>query len=216
MPGFGEAPGSRLPDERPVLYYITDRLQIHGRSLAVQARRAARWGVDYIQIREKDLPDRELYALACRVLESVGSTPVRVLINARADIALAAGAHGVHLPARGMRASAVRSWTPEGFLIGVSAHSVAEARRAGREGADYALFGPVFYTPSKAPYGPPLGLACLRRACGSVSIPVLGLGGIRPERVAAVLDAGAAGVAGITLFQRDIWAERVPPRFRSR
>ena len=126
--------------------------------------------MDCIQIREKDLSDRELFELVCRLVALASATPCKVLVNGRADIALAAGAHGVHLPARGLYASHLRAWLPRGFLIGVSVHSLSEARLAVRAGADYLLLGPIFPTPSKMQYGTPLGLAYLRGVCRLVSL----------------------------------------------
>lgn len=157
-----------------------------------------------MQIREKDLPDRDLYQLAAAAVKMARNTGTRILVNGRADIALAAGAHGVHLPAVGLQSAILRSWVSDQFLVGISVHSVVEARRAAAAGADYVLFGPVFPTVSKMRYGPPLGLAALRRVCASVRIPVIGLGGIHPESVPSVLAAGAAGIAGISLFQQDV------------
>ncbi len=161
-------------------------------------------GVDFIQIREKDLPDRPLFELASQAVTLARGTLCKVLVNGRPDIALAAGAHGVHLPSRGLHASDLRSWLPGDFLVGVSVHSIREAMQAQREGADYVLLGPVFLTPSKVLYGPPLGLRYLQRACRAVSVPLLALGGIGVDHIDSVLRAGAAGIAGISLFQRDL------------
>jgi thiamine-phosphate pyrophosphorylase len=131
----------------------------------------------------------------------VQSKDCKVLVNGRADIALAAGAHGVHLPSQGFRLADLKSWLPPGFLAGISIHSIREGRLAAVQGADYVLLGPVFRTPSKARYGPPLGLEYLRRARGSLPLPVLALGGINPDNIASVLNVGVAGVAGISMFQ---------------
>ena len=158
-------------------------------------------GVHFIQIREKDLSDRELFELARRAVTLTAKTKCRILVNGRADVALAAGAHGVHLPSAGLRIPDLRPWVPRGFLMGVSAHSLRDALRASAEGADYVLLGPVFPTESKLRYGPPLGLSYLSRVCSRVPLPVLGLGGISEDRVDEVLATGAAGVAGITMFQ---------------
>jgi thiamine-phosphate pyrophosphorylase len=123
------------------------------------------------------------------------------MVNGRADIALAAGAHGVHLPSQGLRLADLKSWLPPGFLAGVSIHSIREGRLAASQEADYVLLGPVFPTPSKARFGPPLGLDYLRRARDSLPVPVVALGGIKPDNIASVLNVGVAGVAGISLFQ---------------
>ena len=154
-----------------------------------------------MQIREKDLVDRELFELACRAVAMARGTDCRVLVNGRADIALAAGAHGVHLPSTGLEIRDIRKWLPRDFLVGVSVHTAPEIRRACAQGADYLLLGHIFPTESKRGFGPPLGLGRLKKVCSSVPVPVLGLGGIQPGLIDPVLAAGAAGVAGIGLFQ---------------
>ena len=159
-------------------------------------------GVDWVQIREKDLPARSLLALTEAALRSArrqGRT--RVMVNDRLDVALAAKAHGVHLGTRSMPADLVRRLAPREFVVGVSCHSLEEALAAQAAGADYILLGPIFATPSKLPYGPPLGLANLREVTLQVSIPVFALGGITLDRVALCLENGAAGIAGIRIFQ---------------
>jgi thiamine-phosphate pyrophosphorylase len=187
--------------KRPLFYYITARKQLHGVSLISVIRRILDWGVDFIQIREKDLNDRTLFDLTCKVVSLVRGSECRILVNGRADIALAAGAHGVHLPSTGLQVRDIRKWLPENFLIGTSVHTIGEIRRASAQGADYFLMGHIFPTKSKEAYGSPVGLDALRKACATATAPVLGLGGISPERIHSVLDAGAAGIAGITLFQ---------------
>jgi thiamine-phosphate pyrophosphorylase len=152
---------------------------------------------DWVQIRDKDLGGRELLAIARRAVRMCG----KVLVNTRVDVALAAGAAGAHLPAGSMAPSDWRAITPAGFLIGVSCHSLEEVLRAEEEGADYVLFGPVFAPLSKVSDLVPRGLDELRRVSHTVKIPVLALGGITRENSAACVEAGAAGVAGITLFQ---------------
>lgn len=198
----GDAQGPGLRTEGPLLYYITDRKQLAEHSLLSYIRRAVSRGVDFIQIREKDLADRELFELARRAVSIAEGTRCRILVNGRADIALAAGAHGVHLPSAGLRVTDLKTWLPRGFLVGVSAHSLPDATRASAAGADYVLLGPVFPTESKLGYGPPLGLDYLRRVCARVPLPVFGLGGISIDRIDTVVETGAAGVAGITLFQK--------------
>jgi thiamine-phosphate pyrophosphorylase len=172
-------------------YCITDSLDI--------AERAAAAGVDRIQIRAKDISARALTDLVKSALEAcVGS---RILVNTRLDIALACGAHGVHLPARSIAPPLIRKIAPAGFLICVSCHAVEELTTAEQEGADFAVYGPIFPAISK-PAGPPLGIEGLRAAIQRVPrLPIYALGGITEQNEAQCIEAGAAGVAGISLFR---------------
>jgi thiamine-phosphate pyrophosphorylase len=155
-----------------------------------------------VQIREKSLPARVLYDLTERAMEITRGSKTRLLVNDRVDIALAAGAGGVHLTARSLPASVVRNICGPDFLIGVSTHSLEEARAARDGDADFVVFGPIFDTESKRAFGEPLGLDKLREVTSELGeFPVLAIGGITRENFAACVDAGASGVAGISLFE---------------
>jgi thiamine-phosphate pyrophosphorylase len=168
-------------------YCITDSLQV--------AAKAARDGVDLIQIRAKELSGRALTGLVRGAIAAAGND---VLVNTRTDVALACGARGVHLPAGSPAPSTIRGIAPAGFLIGVSCHTIEELRAAEREGADFAVFGPVFQSISKTVA--PIGLDELRRATSSVRLPVYALGGVTALNAPLCIEAGAAGIAGISLF----------------
>ena len=142
-----------------------------------------------------------MYELAARSAALARGTETRVLVNDRADIARAAGCEGVQLTTRSLEASVVRRAFGPDFLVGVSTHSLAEAHAARDGGADFALFGPVFDTPSKRAYGPPLGLAALGDTARALSpFPLLAVGGINAGNARSVLEVGAAGVAAIRMF----------------
>jgi thiamine-phosphate pyrophosphorylase len=152
-------------------------------------------------VREKDLCARELYHLVRRIMDLARSTPTEVLVNSRVDIALATGAHGVHLPASSVPAKTLRRIVPAAFLIGVSTHSMQDLQAAQAEGADFVVFGPVFPVLSKPGYDAHVGLEGLRRAVYALTIPVIALGGVTHSNAAACVAAGASGVAGISMFQ---------------
>jgi len=201
-----------------LLYYIADRTQFPGdekarqRALLVKIAEAVGCGVDLIQLREKDLPTRELEALAnaaLRIVRPPGTATqerTRLLINSRIDIAIACGIDGVHLRSRDISPSEVqRIWAQAGHssraLVSVSCHSTIEVDRAASEGADFAVFAPVFEK-RDAPQARPVGLDGLHEACEQ-KIPVVALGGVTLENARACLDAGAAGIAAIRLFQEN-------------
>jgi len=204
-----------------LLYYITDRIQFPGGEAArcglllANIAEAARCGIDYIQLREKDLSARELERLAREAVELIrgvsqgaqtAKPAAKLLINSRTDVALATSADGVHLRSKDISPSEARKiWELSGAgnhstpTIGVSCHSIQEVRQAADGGATFVVFGPVFGKGDRA--GGP-GIALLRKACLE-RIPVLALGGVSLENVSACLDAGAAGIAGIRLFQQN-------------
>ena len=193
------------------LCYITDRKALTVMALADFLRQAIEAGVDLIQIREKDLETRELIALVGPAVAAARGTATRVVVNDRLDVALALGAVGVHLGGQSLPPQVVRRLVPPGFLVGVSCHSLEDALEAEASGADYVVLGPVYETPSKLGYGPPLGLGTLGEVARRLKIPVLALGGLTVERVTPCLQAGATGIAGISIFQT---ATSLPERVR--
>jgi thiamine-phosphate diphosphorylase len=194
--------------KKPIVCYVTDRKSLAvgggGEGVLEKIRTAAAAGVDWVQIREKDLSGRELLALAREAV--AGGVGTRVIVNDRVDVALAAGAAGVHLGRESLSAREVVGWcrggnAPAEFVVGVSCHGLEEAREAEKAGASYIFFGPVFDTPSKRGMGEPQGVARLGEICRSVTIPVLAIGGVGEENAADCVRAGAAGIAAIRMFQ---------------
>jgi thiamine-phosphate pyrophosphorylase len=193
----------------PLLCYVTDRRALADPSgLALQITRAAAAGIDWIQIREKDLATHELLDLAGAAVKNAAElrgAHARIIVNDRLDVAFAASAAGVHLGKSSLSVAAVAAWrrgAPSSeFLIGASCHSPESAIAAESDGADYIFFGPVFITPSKAAYGAPQGIERLAEVAGKVRIPVLAIGGITAENTDECLAAGAAGIAAIRMFQ---------------
>ena len=178
------------------LCLVTDRSVVTGTlEDAVEVCLAA--GLKAVQLREKDLPARDLLSLAQKLRESTRRQGARLFVNDRADVALAVGADGVHRAGSSLPVSTLRSISPPGVLIGASVHSIAEARVAEPEGADFLFFGPVYDTPSKRRYGPPQGVAVLERVASAVRLPVFAISGVTPARVAELQRAGASGVAAI-------------------
>jgi thiamine-phosphate diphosphorylase len=206
MTGFGEPEGELLR------HFVTDRRRYHLSvdELLVRVARAVRAGVDVIQVRERDLPDRELAALVRHIVAAAAGTTTRVLVNDRADIAIVAGAAGVHLrgdspPASRVAAVAVRADSAarlsQGFVIGRSVHSLAEVDAAVVDGGcDYLMFGTVFPSDGKPEGHPIAGLDALREVCARSPLPVIAIGGMTEERALEARRAGAAGFAAVGLF----------------
>lgn len=206
----------------PILCYVTDRRSLPSAtepdvlpSLVGRVEAIAAAGVDWVQIREKDLSGKELAGLTREAVRRTAlradSThrAARIFVNDRVDVALTEGAGGVHLGENSLpvadakRLVEARS-SPRDFLVGVSCHSLEGAQLAASDGADYLFFGPIFDTPAKVDFGEPQGLTRLAQACRSVSVPVLAIGGVTLENAAACVAAGAAGIAAIRLFQESI------------
>lgn len=201
----------RPPTREITLCYVTDRkgLEVSPdkqcEALVGRMEIAARAGVDWIQLREKDLPGG---ALAELLREAVRRVPAgcRILVNDRLDVAWALGAGGVHLGERSLSVEDARRLVrgrgeAQDFLVGASTHSLPSALSAEKAGADYLVFGPVYATPSKVQYGPPQGIERLTEVCHAVSLPVLAIGGITVANARACLEAGASGIAAIRLFE---------------
>jgi thiamine-phosphate pyrophosphorylase len=187
-----------MAERFPRLYLVTDRTRTCGRPLLDVVEAALQGGVDAVQLREKNLPAAELFSLACTLRELCRRYGARLLINDRVDVALAAKADGVHLPVNSFTPADARRLLGPGALIGTSTHSLAEARAAADGGADFIVFGPLFDTPSKRPFGSPVGLPALAEVTRSVSLPVLAIGGMTAQRVEAVRRHGARGAAVVS------------------
>jgi len=179
------------------LYLITDRKQTK-QPLLEAVRLALQGGVRAIQLREKDLPIRELLALALEMRRLTNDFGAKLFINDRVDVAVAVKADGVHLGHQSMPPQAVKKIVGNGMLIGVSTHNLEEAIEAEKGGADFITLGPVFVTPSKAKYGAPIGPAALREVKKNSTIPIFGLGGIMPETIDDVLQTGVHGIGMIS------------------
>ena len=219
---------SLKPANKPIVCYVTDRKSLTGNrneaaltsTILQNIKVALAAGVDWIQVREKDLQGGQLLeagrvavGLAAVHKKKTDRAP-RININDRLDVALAAGAHGVHLGRESAPAREVVRWcragnAPNGFVIGVSCHSVEEAREAENAKADYIFFGPIFETPSKLPFGVPQGIQTLAEVCRAVAMPVVAIGGVGQENAAACIRAGAAGIAAIRMFQESPNAKAV-------
>lgn len=205
--------------ERPVLCYVTDRRSLPlstsadaDRLLLDNVERTAAAGVDWIQLREKDYSGKEWMDLVRAALQRVARAGLttRIFLNDRMDVALACGAGGVHLSESGIPVAEACHLRDEffskrgekaDFLVGASCHTMGSALGAERAGADYIYFSPIFKTPSKLNFGPPQGLERLAQICSAVRIPVFAIGGIGAENAKSCLEAGAAGIGAIRLFQ---------------
>ncbi len=181
------------------LYLVTDRRLLPGtRNLLSAVRKALSGGVRAVQIREKDMDTRKLLKLAYRMRALTEEYKARLFINDRFDVALAVRADGVHLTQQSIPARAVRNAVKKKLLIGVSTHSLKEAKDAEKAGSDFITFGPVYRTPSKLRYGTSAGPGKLKKVCSAVSIPVFAIGGIKDGRIKDVKKAGACGAAMIS------------------
>ncbi len=206
--------------------YVTDRKSLAsgegGDPVAIlpeKIRAAIRAGVDWAHIREKDLAGKQLLMLvrgsvtaAREIAQLEPRRETQIYVNDRLDVALAAAAAGIHLGGESLPIADVVRWCNEGnapsqFKIGLSCHSIETAREAEHGGANYIFFGPIFETPSKRSFGPPQGIERLRQVCGAVRIPVIAIGGLNESNAEQCIRAGAAGIAGIRLFQDTASAE---------
>jgi thiamine-phosphate pyrophosphorylase len=218
LPPLPAAPENPIgkPPGKPIVCYVTDRRALGtcdpGEGVTARIRAAVAAGVDWVQVREKDLAGQELLALVVLAMAFAareargGNARARTIVNDRLDVALSAGADGVHLGGESLPARDAIRWcrggnAPAEFLIGVSCHSIEEAREAENAGASYAFFGPIFETPSKERFGAPQGIARLAEVCRAVRIPVIAIGGVSEENGPECVRAGAAGIAAIRLFQ---------------
>ena len=187
-----------MPTLSSRLLVVTDRHQTHGRPLVPLLQRVLAAVKPAIQLRERDLSARELVPLACEVQALTASHGSQLLINDRIDVALALEGVGVHLRSNSLPVSVARQMLGTQRLLGISAHSVEEVVQAASQGADYIVLGPIYETPTKQMYGPPLGIHTLEKACGLIHIPIVGIGGVTAARAREMRRAGAFGVAVIT------------------
>ena len=194
---------------RPILYLITRGATTEGTTpdapefalILRQVSAAVAAGINLVQIREKQLTTRVLFELVERASDLTRGTNTRLLVNDRADVSVGAGADGVHLTAQSLDAAMIRKTFGKEVLIGASTHSLAEARAAQEQGADFIVFGPVFETQSKKLFGPPVGLEKLADVARELrGFPVLALGGISVANAQDCFAAGAQGIAGISIF----------------
>jgi len=183
------------------LYLITDRHQTGGRPLLTVVEEALQAGIKAVQLREKDLSAKELFELAQNLRRLTRQYHARFFINDRVDIAMAVEADGVHLGQKSFSAKDVKRIFPKA-IIGVSTHSLDEAKKAEAGEADFITIGPIFYTPSKASYGEPLGVEVIKQVRKEIHTPVFAIGGIKEDNARGVIDAGADGIAVISAVMR--------------
>lgn len=179
------------------VYLVTDRAATGGRDIVDVVAAALRGGIRAVQLRERDASTREVVALGRALRERTRQYDAALLVNDRIDVALACDADGVHLPGHSFTVAEARRVLGAQRMIGVSTHAPGEAAAALAAGADFAVLGPIYETPSKQAYGAPLGIDAIAAAAAATSGPVLAIGGVDAERIAAVRRAGAAGAAVI-------------------
>lgn len=187
-----------MPTLSSRLLVVTDRHQTNGRPLVSLLQRVLTAGAPAIQLRERDLSARELVTLAREAQAVTASRGSQLFINDRIDVALALEGVGVHLRGNSLPVSVARQLLGAQCLLGVSVHAVEEVLSAESQGADYIVLGPIYKTPSKQMFGPPLGIHTLEKACRLVRIPIIGIGGVTAARAREMRRAGAFGVAVIT------------------
>jgi thiamine-phosphate pyrophosphorylase len=187
-----------MPQLESRLFLVTDRHQTKGRPLVPLLQRVLTAGAPAIQLRERDLSAKELMTLAREVQAVTASRTSQLLMNDRIDVALALEGVGVHLRSNSLPVSVARQLLGARRLLGMSVHAVEEAVQAESQGADYVILGPIYETPSKQMFGPPLGIHTLEQACRLVRIPIVGIGGVTAARACEMRRAGAFGVAVIT------------------
>lgn len=195
------------------LYLVTDRHQTAGRPLVSVLRRAVHAGVRAVQLRERDLPTRALRSLAIELQREVPAA--QLFINDRVDLALALHAQGVHLRESSLPAGVVRGLLTPSQLLGLSVHSLDGVMAAEQQGADFVLLGPIYDTPSKRAYGPPIGLGILEQSARRVRVPIFAIGGITAVRAREVRQAGAFGVAVLSSILSAANVEQVTEEFLS-
>ena len=187
-----------MPTLSSRLLVVTDRHQTNGRPLVPLLQRVLTAAAPAIQLRERDLSSRELLTLAREVQAVTASRRSQLLINDRIDVALALEGVGVHLRSNSLPVSVARQLLGAQRLLGISVHAVEEAVQVESQGADFIVLGPIYETPSKQMFGPPLGIHTLEKACRLVRIPIIGIGGVTAARAREMRRAGAFGVAVIT------------------